>query len=309
VLLVLAALCLPAILLISAVHSTSAAVSEPPPSSAATARPKLPLPPANLQYGFVMALLGNNSTVRSMGFQWVSYGIYWSDSEPSPGTYDWGNVNNIINGAQSAGVNVLVRVARPPVWARDPACSSVDTCPPSNPSDFGNFTHALAAHVRNDLNPTVRVAYEIWNEPNVDNEWGNMCPDPARYTSLLRAAYPAIKSADASATVVAGAITTVGEVRAQLNCHMDDILYLQGMYSAGAAPYFDVLSDHPYGFVSEPEADPMTTSPPLVFRRAERHRQIMVDSGDSGKQIWATEMGWAIDPATEGLPCSRPDWF
>ena len=168
---------------------------------------------------------------------------------------------------------------------------------------------ALAAHVQPLIYPQ-RVAYEIWNEPNTSDEWGGLCPDPERYATLVRTTYPRVKANDPNATVVAGALTTVGEVTlTPASCHLDDITYLQRFYATGVAPYFDVLSDHPYGFVSPPEADPLTTQPPLVFRRAERHRQVMVAAGDVNKQIWATEMGWAIDPATEGSSCPRPDWY
>ncbi len=261
-----------------------------------------------LQYGFVMALLGNNSVVKGMGFQWVQYGVYWMDAEPSPGVYDWGHVDNIVNGARNARLNVLIRVSRPPQWARDPACATVDTCPPRDPAEFGRFAAQLAAHVRPMIAP-YRVAYEIWNEPNVSNEWGELCPDPARYAAMLQAVYPQIKAADPSASVVAGAVTTVGEREQPANCWLDDITFLEQMYSAGARPYFDILSDHPYGFVSPPEAQPTGGSTRLVFRRAERHRQVMEQFGDTAKQMWATEIGWALDPATIGSTCPRPDWY
>ena len=92
---------------------------------------------------------------------------------------------------------------------------------------------------------------------------------------------------------------------------MDDLIFLQGMYNAGAAPYFDVLADHPYGYISTPEADPITSQSGLLFRRAERHHAYMVANGDGAKQIWATEMGWAINPATEGYNCpaSEIQWY
>src|SRR5436190_11499174 len=289
-----------ATLLVAWLPSAQGAAPPPPPK----------LPWTNLQYGFNMALLDNNTVARGMGYQWVSYTLGWDGAEPSPGVYDWGNANNIVNYARDARINVLIRVSRSPAWARDPACASSDTCPPANPANFGTFMNALAAHVRPLIAP-YRVAYEIWNEPNTDLEWGGLCPDPARYTALVRAAYPNVKSADPNAIVAAGAVTTVGEQRGvrRTLCHMDDILVIQGMYAAGAAPYFDILSDHPYGFTNAPEADPMTTSPPLVFRRAERHRQIMEQNGDAAKQIWATELGWAIDPRTLGEPCDPPDWY
>ncbi|MDQ6695567.1 MAG: S-layer homology domain-containing protein [Chloroflexota bacterium] len=275
------------------------------PSQTTAVRPKAPAT-SSLQYGFVMALLSNNITVKNMGFNWVQYGAYWKDAEPNPGQYDWGNVDNVVNSARNAHIGVVIRVSRPPTWARDPNCAGNDTCPPANAADFGNFVQALAAHARS-LTP-YPLAYEIWNEPNTGEEWGQLCPDPNRYTDLLRAAYPHIKNADPSALVVGGVVSTVGETPLSPMCHMDDMTFLNGMYQAGAAPYFDILSDHPYGYISAPETDP-SIGTRLVFRRAEEHRQLMVQYGDAAKQIWATEIGWAIDPATEGSSCGRPDWY
>src|SRR5690349_21907642 len=60
------------------------------------------VPNTSLQYGFTMALLGNNTVVRGMGFQWVSYTLGWDSAEPSQGVYDWGNADNIANGARNA---------------------------------------------------------------------------------------------------------------------------------------------------------------------------------------------------------------
>jgi len=285
------------------------------PGAAAPKPPAIPTksqPQTNTQeYGFFVALTGNNSSVRAMGFTWVEYGIFWSDEEPSRGNYSWlngpNNVDNVADAARTANVNLLIRISHTPTWARDPSCAQYDTCPPTNAGDFGRFAGALAARVRTRLSGQL-VAYEIWNEPNTGNEWGYLQPDPARYTALLRSAYPQIKAADASATVAGGALTTVAEVRDTVP-HLDDLLFLQGMYDAGAAPYFDVLSDHPYGFISPPEQDPVSGTTGLVFRRAERHHDYMVANGDGSKKIWATEMGWAIDPRTEGAPCQPPDWY
>lgn len=309
--------------LITALSTAEANTQSAPPSgpkfppgtplAGQTPEPQVNTPDTVIKYGFLMSLIGNNTNVRNMGFGWVSYGIFWSDEEPVQGQYSWlsgaNNVDNVADGARNANVNILIRISRTPTWARDPNCSSIDTCPPANAADFGRFAGALAARVRSRLNGQ-QVAYEIWNEPNTDFEWGGMCPDPTRYTGLLRAAYPQIKAVDSSATVAGGALTTVAEVRLT-SCHMDDLIFLQGMYNAGAAPYFDVLADHPYGYISAPEADPITSQSGLLFRRAERHHAYMVANGDGNKQIWATEMGWAINPATEGYNCPAGDiqWY
>ena len=109
------------------------------PLAQAQQTPRSSLPLTNLQYGFTMALLGNNPVVRSMGFQWVSYTVRWDTAEPSPGVYDWGDANNIANGARTAGLNVLIRVSRSPQWARDPSCSTFVTCPPDDPRTLRGF--------------------------------------------------------------------------------------------------------------------------------------------------------------------------
>jgi hypothetical protein len=84
------------------------------------------VPNTHLEYGMVMALLGNNAEVRAMGYDWVQYGAYWKDAEPSPNTYNWGHVDNIIRAADEAGISVLIRISRPPEWARDPAAVLLD---------------------------------------------------------------------------------------------------------------------------------------------------------------------------------------
>jgi hypothetical protein len=259
----------------------------------------------NIGYGFTMALLENNQRARNMGFRHVMYTLGWDTANPSPGVYDWGDANNIANFAAAADVRVLLRVMYTPAWARPGG--TINSHPPTDPNTFGTFMGALAAHLRSYN----RFDYEIWNEPNVSDNWGNMFPDPAGYVALLRAAYPRVKAGDPAARVLGPAVTTVGDLPPGAPYSaMGDLAYINGVYDAGGAPFFDILSDHPYGFGDVPELDPRTPGRPLVFRRAELHREIMVARGDGAKQIWATEMGWAMDPALAGYPqCPRPDWY
>ena len=158
---------------------TQVSGGNPPPGQ--KAEPKVNTPDTVIKYGFLMSLISNNANVRNMGFGWVSYGIFWSDEEPVQGQYSWlsgaNNVDNIADGARNANVNILIRISRTPAWARDPNCSGIDTCPPANAADFGRFAGALATRVRSHLNGQ-QVAYEIWNEPNTDFEWGGSVPGP-----------------------------------------------------------------------------------------------------------------------------------
>jgi S-layer homology domain len=282
--------------------------------------------------GFTMALLGNNSVVADMGANWVEYTLSWHDANPTPGSYDWGNADNIMNAAN--GLNVIIRVMDTPDWARPGGTPT--SYPPTNPQNFTTFMAALTSHLTNRGTPP--AAFEIWNEPNLDYNWGGQCPDPTGYMRLIQAASNGVRSVNPGIKVVAGAVTTTADyipplggptdhkpitpIHARLKimgyriseCHIDDILFIRGMYQNGAGippTVFDVLSSHPYGFAYAPETDPHDPRYKLVYRRAELQHNEMVADGDPNKQMWFTEMGWPIDP--QYMPnqsdCPRPDWY
>jgi polysaccharide biosynthesis protein PslG len=73
-------------------------------------------------------------------------------------------------------------------------------------------------------------AYEIWNEPNAAPYYGPQ-PDPAGYTELLKAAYPAIKAADPDATVIGG---VVGSTVTYENYTLNPVTFVDEMYQNGA---------------------------------------------------------------------------
>ena len=158
-------------------------------------------------------------------------------------------------------------------------------------------------------------AYQIWNERNLAREWGNRPPNAAEYTEMLKVAYQAIKAVDPYPIVISAGMapTTRNDDVAR-----PDVYYIQEMYDAGAAPYFDALGAHGPGYASPPETDPaeIARTPGLAnpgdfkpennvpeelrraygFRHVEDIRAIMVNNGDEAKQIVLLEFGWTIDP-------------
>ncbi|MBN1642240.1 MAG: hypothetical protein JXA09_13475 [Anaerolineae bacterium] len=184
-------------------------------------------------------------------------------------------------------------------------------------AEWGHYRHLDAALYADRID-----AYEIGNEPNLREEWGGD-PDPAAYARLLEIAYHEIKSADPDALVVSAGLAPVQ--RGSEPAYLHDLDYLRAMYEAGAAPYFDVLGLHPYGFSYPPEIPvdgtvcptPDPYAGPTIdrgcwqlegtcFRRAELAREIMVAYGDADKPAWATEFGWVIRPPACCL--ARSDW-
>jgi hypothetical protein len=114
---------------------------------------------------------------------------------------------------------------------------------------------------------------------------------------LLKAAYPKIKAADPSATVVGGVLAAVISFFALT---LNPVDFAKGMYTAGAKGYFDALSYHPYQYTTKfSEGGSLGESP---INQLTAMRQLMVGNGDSGKKIWATEYGEptsGVDEATQ----------
>jgi len=77
---------------------------------------------------------------------------------------------------------------------------------------------------------------------------------------------------------------------------LNDFIFLQRMYDAGAGSYFDVLATQDYGLWSGP-TDRRMRPRVLNFSRPLYLREIMVKNGDAAKSIWITEMNWNAPPA------------
>jgi hypothetical protein len=264
----------------------------PPPADPALLAPPPPAEPPNprrFAYGASLADLGRNGALlRGMGFNYVKSYMQWSGAEPSKGAYNFADADNIARDAQSHGLQLVLRVDSAPAWAATPGAGNR---PPRDPNDYGEFMGALAAHLRGRV-----VAYELWNEPNLAVEWGGRQPSPEEFARLLQAAYGRIKAADPNALVISGGLATTGGDNGVTA--LDDLQFLRRMYAAGAGGHFDALGSHPYGFASGPEA--VAADGASHFRRAEQHYQLMVEHGDGDRAVWATEVGWLVDPSADG---------
>ncbi len=167
--------------------------------------------------------------------------------------------------------------------------------PPIDYQDFGDICGVMAERYQGRI-----AAYQVWNEPNLSREWGEKPPNPAEYTALLKVCYEAIKAADPEAIVISAGLAPTGTSSPEA---MPDMDFLQGMYDAGAADYFDVLGVHAPGFKAPPEMSPDEVMAAegeygngrwFTFRHVEDMRAIMVANGDSEKQVAIMEMGWML---------------
>lgn len=223
--------------------------------------------------------------MQAMGVNTVRIGIPWAGINPVPGYYNWSQADYMINAADARGMGVLAVITTTPGWANDPSAPGIYGHPAS-PADFGTFAGLAAQRYAGKVG-----AYEIWNEPNAALYYGPQ-PDPAGYTALLKAAYPAIKAADPNATVVGG---VVGSTVTYKNQTLNPVTFVDEMYQNGAQGYFDALSFHPYQYTTPFSQGAYNPNNPIV-QLADIH-DLMVANGDAGKTIWASEYG---EPSSVG---------
>ena len=222
--------------------------------------------------------------VEEAGFRWVKQEFAWREIEgAAPGVFDWDKTDRVMDQIDSFGLKVIARVGVQPEWA---GSAYPQVGPPDDYQDFANFLHALATRYQGRID-----AYQIWNEPNLAREWGSRPPNPAEYTDLLRVAYQTIKAVDPNAYIISAGLapTTRWDEIA-----VPDTVFIQGMYDAGAAPYFDALAAHSYGLTFPPDDPP---DPDVInFRRVELLREVMEANGDGDKPVFITEAGWNDHP-------------
>jgi hypothetical protein len=234
-------------------------------------------------------------TVRmaaNAGIRWAKQHFVWAEIEPRPGDYHWEKYDAIVDLYAAHGIRVIARLDGAPAWARED--NTMPGRPPDDLADYGAFVYRFVDHYRD------RVQHiQIWNEPNLYIEWGNRPVDPAGYVDLLRTAYQRAKEADRNVYVLSAPLAiTLGEPHPEAGKWraMNDLQFLEEMYEAGAAAYFDILSANAFGMDLPPD-DPASPSK-LNFARVALQREIMVRYGDADKAVWFNEYGWNAAPAS-----------
>ncbi len=232
------------------------------------------------------------------GLRWARQHFPWYEIERGPGDFRWGKYDRIVDLYRANGIEVIARLDFPGDWVspadwvppekRGPPANT----PPEDFEDYGQFVKAVATHFKG----RVRF-YQIWNEPNLIYEWGynpSHPVDPEAYADLLETAAREARQADPNAVILSAPLAINTETVDQAG-NMSDLAFLRGMYDAGAAPSFDVLSVNAFGMDRPPDDTPAEGT--LNFRRVELQRQAMLDAGDACTPIWANEFGWNAAPA------------
>jgi hypothetical protein len=243
------------------------------------------------------------------GIGWVKQQFSWEEVEPrrkgeflEPATKSssWGKFDAIVTACEKHDLRIIARLDRPPDWTRQD--NSYKERPPDNFQDYGDYVYEFVKRYRG------RIDYiQIWNEPNIFPEWGNRPVDPTQYVELLKIAYRRAKEANPNVHVLCAPLAiTLGQPHPEPGkwTAMNDIDYLEEMYKAGAARYFDIYSANAFGMDRPP--DDLPDPSVLNFQRVLLHREVMERYGDGHKAVWFNEYGWNAAP--ESFPEDRLVW-
>ncbi|MBI5032523.1 MAG: O-antigen ligase family protein [Chloroflexi bacterium] len=232
--------------------------------------------------------------IRASGATMVRQHFYWNEIEPRKGELDWAKWDRIV--ARLADMEIVAVLDTSPGWARHPGEADLVNAPPRDVNDYARFVSVFVARYGKQIR-----YIQIWDNPNVHPFWGRRNADPIEYTDLLRAAATAARAANPNVTILSAGLAPNNEL---IREHPDysDVLFLRGIYDAGAKDYFDIGAAKPYGMWSGPDNRRVDMNV-FNFSRAILLRDEMVAHGDANKPLWAVEFGWnALPEGWQGAP-------
>lgn len=231
---------------------------------------------------------GGVTNVRQ-SFSWCELepdgrGAYWDQRNNKPSFQKYDQIVDIL---AANGIAITARLDNAPTWSRpsqqnDPG-SKCQKGPPTDLSAYSDFVRMFTTHYRGKV-----AAVQIWNEPNLSEEWGNTL-NVVQYTDMLKRAYQAAKQGDPAVRVVTAAMAPTAETNPQVG--MSDLAFYEQMYQAGAKGSFDVLAVNVYGLGEPPDDRRLSTDRFNVSRPILVH-DIMTRYGDTTTPVWATEFGY-----------------
>ena len=212
-------------------------------------------------------------------------GVAWPSLEPRRGEWQFERLDGYVDLAERHHVDLLLPLALTPAWASSDTqqvSSSASTSMPK-PPDLGlwrQYVYAVASRYRGRIH-----AYEIWNEPNMDQFYSGSV---RQMVGIVREARGALKQVDSTILVVSPAPVGEGGLR-----------WLQEFFAIGGGSYVDIIGYHFYVINEPPEA---------LRERIARVRGIMAAYGLENRPLWNTETGWiitesdrSVDPRSAGF--------
>lgn len=210
--------------------------------------------------------------IKAAGCKFVRQDIYWTYIEKTAGTYTFSTYDTISNACASRGLRVIYDFC----YGNGNGIYSGDMSDATFRQHYADYAAATAAHFRGRGN-----LYELWNEPN---NAGAPCDSEtvSNYTAFVSTVAPAIRAADSSAPIIAGAVNPN-------NISTDGTTgynWLASCFQQGMLNHVDAVSIHPY-------ANPSSAAPEKVVSVYSKVRGDMQTYGGKTVPLLDGEWGYS----------------
>lgn len=246
---------------------------------------------------------------QDLGVQLTREGFLWGHFEPKPGTYTHWDFDDAVKKPATAGMAIVAMVTETPVWASSRAAGTkgidprkapprglalptfsdgTDVPAPGKAINPENLWAAGLDHMVARYGDRV-TGWQIWNEPDYPSGATEACdPDGKRswtgsateYARLLRVSRAVVRARRPEAQILTGGLGHAA--------------YLEAILAAGAAPDFDAVDFHAYGWPGS------ETAVAAFVKVHDEMKAVLVRHGLGGRALTCSETGYAAkEPATQ----------
>ncbi|MDB6025606.1 MAG: xynB [Verrucomicrobiales bacterium] len=213
--------------------------------------------------------------IKAAGFKWVRMDFGWERTEQKKGEYDFSSYDKLTANLEKRGLSAIYILDygnhhyEGEVDCPNPITQAMEkrTASPQHPESieaFARWAAAAAKHFRGK-----KIAWEIWNEPNIF--FWKPKPDAGQYSALALATAKSIRTADKNATIIGPATSGLPTE------------FLETLFKSGVLEYLDAVSVHPYrGEPPETAGADYKKLRALIDRYASANRHLPILSGEWG---------------------------
>jgi len=218
-------------------------------------------------------LARNMEVLAQCGVKWIRAWWGWGMCEKEQGKYDWTEFDRQYQTVADAKMQIMPILLRyysehEQAWAGPLTKGAIQEYPKVEMlPKWRDFCGEVAKRYKGRI-----TAYEIWNEPTMGSRPHGILT-PQQYADLLKHSSPIIRKNDPKAKIVgfAGVPTD----------------FLKDTLKLGVLPLMDVVADHSYSDLPQPEV--------LLTKTMAEWRKILAEAGRPDMPIWHTEQGMGAD--------------
>jgi hypothetical protein len=244
------------------------------------------------------------------GVESIRMPFSWAAVQAVPGgAYDWTGLDNQVENASQAGIEVFPFLSGAPSWAVPLAFvpgtghrSETNAHLPVSGSAAGGwlaFVRTAVARygpegafwLEHPNLPQMPIRnWQVWNEANF--KYFVARPNPKEFGKLVKITSNAIKGVDHGAKVILGGLfarprEALFKRKPKQAYFATDFLRIMYRTTPGIKTRFDGVALHPY-----------TTRWQLLTPEIEEVRDVLREAGDAGVGLWITELGWSSERPT-----------